>query len=109
MKRFHEIVDEAIRAKGLKLEALAKRCGTHKGYVSGWRRGKVNPPTAKFVRRLAKALDLEPTNLLVLAELEKIDKEVRQLFHDAIESYGRSIGAPPQAAATKPEAVAAAG
>lgn len=70
---------KALRTtKGMTLEAVAAKVGTHKGYVSGIENGKVPPPSAKLVRRFAKIFGQPYEELLVEAELEKIHPDVRE-------------------------------
>ncbi len=71
MGRFCDVVKAARKAKGLTLEKVAKAIKSHKGYVSGFENDKVSPPSAPIVVRLAKMLDLDVEELLVLRLLEK--------------------------------------
>lgn len=84
MKRFREMIAEAMLLKGLKVETLARRIGTHKGYISGMRKGTVSPPSAKYVKRLARVLGLDYTGLLVAAEVDKIHPDVQDLVRQMV-------------------------
>lgn len=74
MKTFGTVVREARIARGLTLEKLARRIGSHKGYVSGFEQGKVSPPSIKILPKLARALELPPQELMALAWWEKRPK-----------------------------------
>lgn len=67
MKTFGEIVRARRIASGFTLERLARRLGTHKGYISGWETGTVSPPSRKILPRLARALEMDEQHLLALA------------------------------------------
>lgn len=82
MKDFASVVKEARRFKGLTLQQVASKVGTHKGYISGIEHHKVNPPSAKLVRKMAKLLDLDVLELLILAVVEKAPKEVREIMRE---------------------------
>lgn len=82
MKDFASVVKEARRFKGLTLQQVASKVGTHKGYISGVEHRKVNPPSAKLVRKMAKLFDLDVLELLILAVVEKAPKEVRELIRE---------------------------
>jgi transcriptional regulator with XRE-family HTH domain len=60
------------------MEQLAKRLSSHKGYMSGLIRGKVAPPSAKFIRRMAQRLKVQLTPLLLMAWVEKAPEEIRE-------------------------------
>lgn len=53
--------------KGWSQEELAHRTGLHRTYISGIERG-VRNPTVKIVAKIAKLLEVEPSELLVLHE-----------------------------------------
>ena len=59
---------------GWTLSKLAKKIQTHKGYISGIEWGKVMPPAAALTVRYAKALGLDPVDLVELGEIEKAPK-----------------------------------
>lgn len=64
--------------QGETLESLAKKCGTHKGYISGIENGKVNPPSAKLVRKLSDRLGGNRKHMLLIAWVDKAPKDIRQ-------------------------------
>jgi transcriptional regulator with XRE-family HTH domain len=82
MRDFASVVKEARRFKGLTLQAVASKVDSHKGYISGIEHRKVNPPSPKIVRKLAKLLDLDLKELLILAAVEKAPKEVREIMRE---------------------------
>jgi ribosome-binding protein aMBF1 (putative translation factor) len=67
----HVALGAAIRAvreeRGLSLTDLAKAAETDKAYLSGLERGMRNPSWA-FIVRLAKMLDISPTELVGRSE-----------------------------------------
>jgi len=63
--------------RGLTMEALALKLGTHKGYVSGIESGKVSPPSVKLIRKYAKALGQDVRHLVRLAWVDKAPKLIR--------------------------------
>jgi len=87
MNRFAEVIKAARKQKGLTLDALAKSAGTHKGYISGIEHGKVSPPAPNATRRLARKLDLDPTELVCLGWFEKRPEGVT--MDDLIRTVGK--------------------
>ena len=85
MISFGELIRDARKAAGLTLDETAKRLGTHKGYISGIERGKVSPPSAKYIPKIAKMFDLPEVSLLALAHAEKSPKKVREFFLSNVE------------------------
>lgn len=79
---FATTAKEARLAKGLTLEALADKIGTEKGYISGFENRKVNPPSPKIVKRMAKVLGLDETELLIYSFVPKAPKEIRGILLD---------------------------
>ncbi len=54
MNTFGQVVKTLRTLEDLTLERVAKRIGSHKGYVSGIENHKVNPPSVGIVRKYAK-------------------------------------------------------
>lgn len=107
MATFGEQLKAARLARGLTLETVAKRINSHKGYVSGIERGKVNPPSARVVKKLAKLFNHVYEELLVDAELEKIHPDVRPYFRAAVqEARNQQIRPEPVKAVPSPSAPA---
>ena len=80
---FATLVREKRHQKGLTLQNVADKIGTEKGYVSGFENKKVNPPSPKLVKKLAKLLDIDETLLLVYSFVEKAPPEIRDLVKRA--------------------------
>lgn len=76
MTRFGFEVRQARHKQGLTLDKVARRTGTHKGYVSGIENDKVNPPSHKIIRKLAPILDVKEDRLLALAVIAKLPKRL---------------------------------
>ena len=76
---FGEFVRARRKMLELTLEQVARKAGSHKGYISGIESGKVRPPSARMVKRMAKALRLKVIPLLLMAYAEKAPKEIRRL------------------------------
>jgi transcriptional regulator with XRE-family HTH domain len=72
----HEMRNLRVRA-GMTTVALARKLGTHKGYVSGIENAKVNPPSRKILVKMAKALDVDLNWLFKLSVVAKAPKEIR--------------------------------
>lgn len=77
MNPFGMEIRKARKAKGLTLETLARKVGTHKGYISGWEKGSVNPPSAALTMKVAKVLDLNGRRLMILAWAQKSPLPIR--------------------------------
>ena len=77
MKKFGEIVREAIREKRMTLLDVATGVGSFKGYISGICTGKLNPPSPKIVRKLCKVLDLDFDEMLARGAFEKLPHGLR--------------------------------
>ena len=78
-KDFASVIRDARSSAGLTLESLAKLVGTEKGYLSGMERRKVNPPSPKITKKLARALSLDTEELLIYGFVEKAPREVRDV------------------------------
>ena len=68
------------KERGLTLARGAKQWGIGKGYASGLETGKVNPPSAKKVKRIARAIGHDPTDLLRIAWIPKVPVEIKNLL-----------------------------
>lgn len=78
MSRFGDRVRKLRREKGLTLEAVAKRIGSHKGYVSGIENDKVNPPSVKIIEKYAKLFGHDVRMLVRLAWVDKAPAILRE-------------------------------
>lgn len=84
MKSYSRVLHDARKAKGWTLEDVARRCGTHKGYISGIEGGKVAPPSPKLSNKLAKVLGLDAKDLLRRAWAEKAPAAIRKEVMDLL-------------------------
>jgi transcriptional regulator with XRE-family HTH domain len=87
---------------GWTLEKVAKKLGTHKGYVSGIENNKVNPPAAKMIRRYARIFNMSPgeeMNLLVKGCIEKMPEDVRNFIGGVFQLADRPASAAPASVA----------
>ena len=78
MSHFGDLVRKLRKEKGMTLETVAKKIGSHKGYVSGIENDKVNPPSVKIIKKYAKVLGLEARTLARLAWVDKAPEIIRQ-------------------------------
>ena len=82
MSVFGDLVKDLRRHRGWTLEYVARKIKSHKGYVSGIENDKVNPPSAKIVKRFARIFGEDMRKLLRLAAAAKVSAEVREEFLD---------------------------
>lgn len=80
MSHFGDLVRKLRSEKGLTLDAVAKKIGSHKGYVSGIENDKVNPPSVKIIKKFAKLFGQDAR---ILARLAWVDKAPEILREDA--------------------------
>ena len=80
MSHFGDLVRQLRKEKHLTLEAVARKVGTNKGYVSGIENGKVNPPSVKMIQKFAK---LFGQNVRILVRLAWVDKAPEIIKEDA--------------------------
>ncbi len=78
MSHFGSLIKDLRKQQSLTLEAVARKIGTHKGYVSGIENDKVNPPSVKIILRFAKLLDQDPKMLVRLAWVDKAPAIIRE-------------------------------
>ena len=78
MSHFGELVRKLRLEKGLTLEAVANKLGSHKGYVSGIETDKVNPPSVKLVKKFAKIFAQDAKRLVRLAWVDKAPDLIKQ-------------------------------
>ena len=76
-------------ALGLGLGSVARRCHIAKGYLSMIETRKVAPPSWKVTRRLAKVLNLDETEMLILGWAEKSPKPIRDEVLSRLHANGR--------------------
>jgi len=80
MSKFGEMVREMRHQKSMTLEQLAKKLGTHKGYISGWETGKLGPPRPEFVEKLCEVFGLNYPRMLAISFAEKAPAPIREKF-----------------------------
>lgn len=75
---FGETVRRLRKRRGLTLQRLASMTGLRKGYLSNIENRKVNPPSPRATRRIAKALGADARRMLLQAHVEKAPPEIRR-------------------------------
>lgn len=78
MSNFGDLLRRLRREHGYSLRAVAKKLGTQKGYLSGIENAKVNPPSAKLVKRIAQIYRQDERMLLRLAWADKAPSLIRE-------------------------------
>ena len=93
MSHFGALVKQLRKEKNMTLEAVAKRIGSHKGYVSGIENDKVNPPSVKVILKYAKVFDQDPKTLVRLAWVDKAPSILRDDAEDFLRwcQTGRNV------------------
>jgi transcriptional regulator with XRE-family HTH domain len=94
LSHFGDLVKKLRKEKGLMLEAVAKKIGSHKGYVSGIENDKVNPPLVKIIKKLAKLFGQDARAPARLAWVDKAPEIVRQDAEEFLEWVQREIVSP---------------
>lgn len=92
--RFGNLLRRLRHEKHHTLDQLAKACGTHKGYISGIEKGKINPPSARVIRKFAEVLGFDQKTMLKLGFLEKAPMEIREELMEKVLG-GADFLAPP--------------
>ena len=77
---------ELRQSRGYSLRELSIKTGgcCEKAYLSGIENGKVNPPSPRVIRKLAKALCHDVRELLLMAYIEKAPEEIRRQVRKAL-------------------------
>jgi transcriptional regulator with XRE-family HTH domain len=78
VSHFGDLVKSLRKDKGLTLEAVAKKIGSYKGYVSGIENDKVNPPSVRIIKKYAKVLGQDARTLARLAWVDKAPEILRE-------------------------------
>lgn len=78
MSRFGDLVKKLRKERGMTLDAVAKKIGSHKGYVSGIENDKVNPPSVKVIQKYAKVFGQDARALVRLAWVDKAPAIIRE-------------------------------
>lgn len=82
---FGKKIHELRKMKSLTLDVLAAKIGSSKGYLSGIENGKINPPTDKFVRKLARIFGQDEMEMLKMAYLDRMPPDIRKEFARVLE------------------------
>ncbi len=88
MSNFGDLVRKLRKERGMTLEAVARKLGSHKGYVSGIENGKVNPPSVKFIRKFSKIFNWDEKRMAILAYVDKAPKLIREEAGRLLHSNG---------------------
>jgi transcriptional regulator with XRE-family HTH domain len=78
VSNFGDLVKRLRKEKGMTLEAVARKIGSHKGYVSGIENGKVNPPSVKIIRKFARLFAQDERTLVRIAWVDKAPAIIRE-------------------------------
>jgi len=78
MSNFGELMRRLRRERGFSLKTVARKLSTQKGYLSGIENGKVNPPSAKLVKRISQLYQQDERMLLRLAWADKAPTLIRE-------------------------------
>lgn len=77
MSNFGDLVKRLRKERAMTLEQVAKKIGSHKGYVSGIENDKVNPPSVKIIRKFARLFSQDEKNLVRIAWADKAPSIIR--------------------------------
>ena len=94
MSYFGDLVRKLRKERTLTLETVARKIGSHKGYVSGIENGKVNPPSVKFIRKFAKLFDWNEREMVILAYVDKAPKMIRDEAERLLKSGKGHVASP---------------
>jgi transcriptional regulator with XRE-family HTH domain len=86
LTHFGALVKRLRKDRGLTLENVASKIGSHKGYVSGIESGKVNPPSVKLIRKFAKLFGQDERRLVLLAWVDKAPEIIKPVVEPLIAS-----------------------
>ena len=78
MSNFGDLVKRLRKERNLTLEAVARKIGSHKGYVSGIENDKVNPPSVKIIKKFAKLFSQDERTLVRIAWADKAPAIIRE-------------------------------
>ena len=92
MSQFGDLVRKLRKERQLTLEDVARKIGSHKGYVSGIENGKVNPPSVKFIRKFSRLFKHDEKEMVRIAYVDKAPKMIREEIRSIVFSRPRSAG-----------------
>lgn len=78
MSNFGDLVKRLRKEKSMTLEQVAKKIGSHKGYVSGIENDKVNPPSVKIIKKFARVFAQDERQLVRIAWADKAPGIIRE-------------------------------
>ena len=78
MSPFGVLVHALRKGRGLTMQVVARKVGTHKGYISGIENGKVNPPSVRVIQKYARVLEQDAKHLVRLAWVDKAPEIIRE-------------------------------
>lgn len=76
-ERYGLVILRRRQAAKLTLEQVARKIGSHKGYVSGIENDKVRPPSPGITARLCRVLGMDEKTMLMRSWAEKAPASVR--------------------------------
>ena len=94
MSNFGELVKRLRKDRRLTLDQVARRIGSHKGYVSGIENGKVNPPSVKFIRKFARLFSHDEKEMVRIAFVDKAPRVIRDEVRQALGDGAAAPAAP---------------
>ncbi len=94
MSEFGDLVKRLRKQRVMTLEQVARKIGSHKGYVSGIENGKVNPPSVKFIRKFARIFAHDEKEMVRIAYLDKAPKIVKDEIRAALSGSAPAAAAP---------------
>ncbi len=94
MSSFGDLVKKLRKERAMTLEQVARKIGSHKGYVSGIENGKVNPPSIKFIRKFARLFSYDEREMVRMATVDKAPALVRDEFRSALGGAPAAEGFP---------------
>jgi len=88
LSNFGDLIKKLRQQRGMTLASVAREIGSNKGYVSGIETDKVNPPSAKLIRKLARLFGQEERELLWIAWADKAPVLIRRELQSAARLHG---------------------
>lgn len=77
-RHFGKLIRKLRLEKGLSLAKAAEQIGTFKGYVCGIEKGRVRPPSVRFIKKYAKFYGSDLRELILLAWVDKAPAMIRK-------------------------------
>jgi transcriptional regulator with XRE-family HTH domain len=88
LSNFGDLIRKLRQQRGMTLDVVAREIGSNKGYVSGIETDKVNPPSAKLIRKLARLFGQEERELLWIAWADKAPPLIRRELQGIAKFHG---------------------